>query len=281
MLRGDLPANASVLKGWLFRRPANTSRPYAGANPHAIAASPGATRRISRLRNQNPTLGPAWQQFMQAQMIPDADCGIVTNAYHPSVMKAWKRHCFTTAGVFCVAVGFVGIVLPGLPTTGPLLLASYLLTKGNPRLEKLLVRHRVFRRYLHYLDGTCSMPMKARCWAIVWMWIAICFSSLTLAFAGSGPAWLAYVCVAAGVAGTVFIWRFRRSAPCSDTAVANTQSPAAQRKSSTGLQPRLVPPRDDASLTDPTPVDGLHEVPAGRSGKRRNERTRALALPSV
>jgi len=128
----------------------------------------------------------------------------------PSHGGALRNSLFTFGGMTFVGVAVVGIALPGIPTTGPLLLASFLLAKGNPSLQRWLLRCSLFRRYFEYLDGCTVMPMKARCWAAAWMWASISASSLFLLATGSGGPAIVTTCVAAGVVGTVVIFRFRR-----------------------------------------------------------------------
>ncbi len=43
-----------------------------------------------------------------------------------------------------VAIAFVGVVLPGLPTTGPILLAAFLFSKSSERFDDWLVTNRFF-----------------------------------------------------------------------------------------------------------------------------------------
>lgn len=122
-----------------------------------------------------------------------------------------RRWLYTAAGLTSVFVAFVGVLLPGIPTTGPLLLASFLLAKGNPALQRQLLRCGLFRKYFEYLDGAVEMPMRARCWATAWMWISILISSGLLLSSGVGGWVLPAACVFAGVIGSVVIFRFRRS----------------------------------------------------------------------
>lgn len=117
-------------------------------------------------------------------------------------------------GILFVGIAAIGVFLPGIPTVGPLILASVFLTKSSPRLERKLIRNRFFAAYLHYLDGTREMPLRMKLTSIGLMWISILISCFALGALTGGSIWLPAVVVAAGLVGTVFIFRHgRRGSP--------------------------------------------------------------------
>ena len=139
---------------------------------------------------------------------------MVTPVQHsPVAATPFRRNVYATIGIILVGVAAVGAILPGIPTVGPLILASYFLTKSSPALEKRLVRNRLFAQYLGYVDGTNPIPLKTRLGSIAMMWLSIAVSALIFHFSGKGPIWLLTTLAVAGLIGTVFIWRFRRPKP--------------------------------------------------------------------
>jgi uncharacterized membrane protein YbaN (DUF454 family) len=52
------------------------------------------------------------------------------------------------AGLVCIALGLIGILLPGLPTTPFILLASWCFSRSSRRLETLMLRSRLFGPFL-------------------------------------------------------------------------------------------------------------------------------------
>lgn len=116
-----------------------------------------------------------------------------------------RRWLLTAAGVVCVALAAVGAVLPGLPTTIFLILASYCFARSCPWLEERLLRNRLFAPYMTWIDGRERMPRRAKAGAIGMMWLAVITSLALLHFASRLPVWLAAVVVAAAVAGTFAI----------------------------------------------------------------------------
>lgn len=123
-----------------------------------------------------------------------------------------KRYTHATIGLLFVVVAAVGAVLPGIPTVGPLMLASFFLLKSSPALEKRLVRNRFFAKYLAYIDGTTPMTNRMRISSILMMWLSISISAAVSMAAGNIKFWLIGILVTAGLIGTVFIWRYRRGA---------------------------------------------------------------------
>ena len=127
-----------------------------------------------------------------------------------------KRAILALLGIFFVFVAAIGVFLPGIPTVGPLLLASVLLTKSSPRLEAKLVRNKFFARYLAYVDGTNELSFRAKLTSILLMWTSILVSCVLLNFAEFKP-WLLAILVIAGIVGTVFIIRFGKRNSESDS----------------------------------------------------------------
>ncbi len=122
----------------------------------------------------------------------------------------FRRRLYACAGVTLVGVAAIGAMLPGIPTVGPLLLASFFLMKASPALEKRLIRNRFFGRYLGYLDGSTEWTTKMRLTSIAMMWTSISISGFVTYFFGRRLVWLPIVLIIAGIIGTIFIWRFRR-----------------------------------------------------------------------
>lgn len=63
----------------------------------------------------------------------------------PDERRGWlARGVYLALAGISLLLGVVGIVLPGLPTTPFILLTSYFLAKGSPRLRRRLLESRLF-----------------------------------------------------------------------------------------------------------------------------------------
>lgn len=65
-------------------------------------------------------------------------------------------------GFLCVAVGAVGVVVPVLPTTPFLLLASYFFAKGSKRFHDWFLSTRLYKRHLESFVESRAMTLKSK-----------------------------------------------------------------------------------------------------------------------
>ena len=112
-----------------------------------------------------------------------------------------QRTVLISLGTLCVALGTIGIFVPGLPTTVFLLLASYLFARSSERLHRRLLTHPRLGAYLRMAQDR-RMPLRAKVISVVAMWAGVSFALVKTA--NAAPA-LAPVLVVAAVVGTVVI----------------------------------------------------------------------------
>ena len=96
------------------------------------------------------------------------------------------RVLLASLGVVCIALGVIGVFVPGLPTTEFVLAASFLFARSSPRLQHWLESNRWLGPTLRRFRETRGMPRKTKMLAIASMWIGLGASIYALASVGLG-----------------------------------------------------------------------------------------------
>lgn len=92
-------------------------------------------------------------------------------------------------GIFFVALGVIGIVIPGLPTTIFLILAAACFAKSSPCLHSWLMSHKWFGPIIYNWNETRSIPKRAKFLALLMMGLAAIYSSFMI------DSWLIISCL--------------------------------------------------------------------------------------
>jgi uncharacterized membrane protein YbaN (DUF454 family) len=120
-----------------------------------------------------------------------------------------KRRIFAGLGLVCVAIGVVGVFVPGLPGTLFLLAASYLFVRSSPRLERWLREHPKLGPYLRLAESG-AMPRRAKAISVVAMWTGILIAVTIL---GVATPTARVILIVLGILGTGYILFRIRTAP--------------------------------------------------------------------
>ena len=72
------------------------------------------------------------------------------------------KNIYIFLGFFFVALGGLGIILPILPTTPFLLLASYFFAKGSERFNNWFLSSKLYKKYLMDFVEDRSMELKTK-----------------------------------------------------------------------------------------------------------------------
>lgn len=78
------------------------------------------------------------------------------------------RFFFVLLGVICVILGSIGVIVPGLPTTPFLLLASWCFYKGSPRLKAWLLNS-FLGKYIRDYEKNRGLTIKKKIYIILLM----------------------------------------------------------------------------------------------------------------
>ena len=114
------------------------------------------------------------------------------------------RGVLVALGWTAVALGAIGVVLPGWPTTVWLLVAAYFFARSSPRFLRWLLRHRVFGPLVRDIRAGLGLPARAKAFAIS---MIVLFAGSSSVLVGLARPWIGVVIAGVGAIGIVFILR--------------------------------------------------------------------------
>ena len=80
-----------------------------------------------------------------------------------------KKIILISLGWFCVSLGFIGIFIPGIPTTIFLIIALWAFTKSSKKLRYWLLHHKKFGPILKNWQEHKVVPRRAKILMVVLM----------------------------------------------------------------------------------------------------------------
>lgn len=86
-----------------------------------------------------------------------------------------RRRLYIALGLICVALGTVGIIVPGLPTTPLLLAASWFFYRSSPRLREWLLDSKL-GIYIRNYENLGGMRRTTKVGVVVLMCSVVCCS---------------------------------------------------------------------------------------------------------
>ena len=84
-----------------------------------------------------------------------------------------KRLILITLGWICVGLGFVGIFVPGIPTTIFLIIALWAFTKTSKKLRYWLIHHKRFGPFLSNWQEHKVVPRRAKILMVTLMILSV------------------------------------------------------------------------------------------------------------
>ncbi|MAF46903.1 MAG: YbaN family protein [Rhodospirillales bacterium] len=117
---------------------------------------------------------------------------IITDHCPVPAARPYARPLLIAFGWLCVALGAIGVVTPGLPTTIFIIIAAWAFARSSRRFHDWLYRHRVFGPALLDWERHRVIPVKAKVMAVSMMGLSIA----VVAVLGAGS-WMAPAIMAA------------------------------------------------------------------------------------
>lgn len=110
--------------------------------------------------------------------------GWIDQYIRPHTQREWARIFWNLAGTLLLALASLGVLLPILPTTPFLLLASACYLKGSPRMHRWMMTNRYFGKYISDYRAGQGIPLAAKGAAATMLWSGIGSSAV---FIVDGP----------------------------------------------------------------------------------------------
>tara|TARA_B100001750_G_C14879963_1_gene289926 strand:- start:92 stop:499 length:408 start_codon:yes stop_codon:yes gene_type:complete len=118
---------------------------------------------------------------------------------HSPVLKAF----WFSIGMVLSGIGMIGIIVPGLPTTIFMILASACFFRSSRTMYQWVVNHPIFGNHVLRFRKGEGMPLKAKYISIITMWGFVVFAVF---FAlPSTIIWVKYFILLSAVTGTFYI----------------------------------------------------------------------------
>lgn len=95
-------------------------------------------------------------------------------------MSRFKKIILTIIGLIFVALGLIGIFVPGLPTTIFMILAAYCFIRSSERLYNWVVENKIFGYRVKHFMETKTIPLRGKIHSISAMWIMVILSLIFL-----------------------------------------------------------------------------------------------------
>lgn len=123
-------------------------------------------------------------------------------------MNPIVRYLLFALGWLSLALGFIGIFLPLLPTTPFIILAAVCFAHSSERFYTWLISHPRFGPMIADFLAGKGLPIKAKRTAIVMMWFSILFACLIV-----NINWPRVVMLVTAAGVSVYIWRLPTPEP--------------------------------------------------------------------
>lgn len=92
-----------------------------------------------------------------------------------------KRYLYIGLGLMCVVFGYIGIVIPGIPTTPFLLLSVWFFSRSSKKIEDWILNHKIFGKFISDWRNHRGISTKSKIYAVILIQITF-LSSIYYAF---------------------------------------------------------------------------------------------------
>jgi uncharacterized membrane protein YbaN (DUF454 family) len=97
---------------------------------------------------------------------------------YTSTVSPVTKYFYLVSGFLLVAIGFIGIFLPVLPTTIFLILASICFVRSSPKANEWLQNHKILGIYIKNYQDKSGLTIKSKIFNLAFLWIMISASAI-------------------------------------------------------------------------------------------------------
>ena len=115
------------------------------------------------------------QKSVVKQSISIDECPVPVSTRSKIKVFLWK-----VMGVLCVGLAILGAILPILPTTVFLIMATACFAKSSPRMQRKLLNNKTFGPLIHEWQQNRSIPRKAKRIALLTIILSVVWSAYLL-----------------------------------------------------------------------------------------------------
>jgi uncharacterized membrane protein YbaN (DUF454 family) len=119
------------------------------------------------------------------------------------VESRWLRGVYLTLGFLMLGLGVVGTILPGIPTTMPIVLAAFFFSKSSQRFDDWMLNHKLFGPLIR--DWRAGVGFSARAKTIAIAAIVVTFTITLVWVIDNTAARIGLTALAVGIA-TYILW---------------------------------------------------------------------------
>lgn len=124
----------------------------------------------------------------------------------PPPLPRWQRALLLVLAWVCLVVGFIGLVVPGIPGAVFIIISAWAAMHGSPRLHDWLLAHRMFGPVIRDWRASGAVSRRAK-WLASWS-LFVCAGSLFLVPLPQAARVFAMTCMA-----VVCWWLWQRPEP--------------------------------------------------------------------
>ncbi len=103
--------------------------------------------------------------------------GVPETTIAPST-NPWLKPLWFVLGLAALIVGVVGIFLPLIPTTGPLLIAAFAFARSSPRFHTWLMNHPRLGTFIRDFQAGRGIPLSTKIVAVAAMATAFTYATV-------------------------------------------------------------------------------------------------------